>query len=219
MSLTIEEILFRVRAKFDEVGINDSDFQDQDKDDSEMDQIIIDKIIPSLSYILINCSSEFLEGSLSYLTEGFLIDEKLVGHLTYPDNVIRVVNAKLSSWTKSCKNYVTEDSDIYAMQSDKYACGTYERPILALANSSTGREFQFFHAKASDDTLSTFCYISKPAITDDGKGLKAVQVPEKLVDAFIYFTAALSMQAYNNELYEILSSTSQSLMGYAIKRE
>jgi len=219
MSLTIEEILFRVRAKFDEVGINDADFQDQDKDDSEMDQIIIDKIIPSLRYILMNCALEFLDGSLSYITEDFSVDSDLVGHLDSPDNVIRIVNAKLSSWTRSCKNYITEDSDIYAMQSDKYACGTYERPVLALVSKSTGREFQFFHAKTTGDTLSVFCCVLEPTIEDDGKGLKIVSVPEKLVDAFIYFTAALSMQAYNNQLYEVLSSTSQSLMGYAIKRE
>ena len=194
--------------------LNDADFQDMDKDDNEMDEVIKDKLLAALRYILLNSDSSLLEGTELADKTGFSIDSNLVGHLSEPTDMIRIVSARLSSWIKSCNVLITEESTEYAMQSDKYACGTYERPVTALARVGGKKEVQFFKAKTSTDTLNTFTYIQEPAFRENTEGQDSLNIPDRLLNAFLYFTAALTLQAFSNELYQSTMGIAKSMMGY-----
>ena len=208
--MTVQEIVTRVRAAIDELMPNDSQFLSQSNDELNLRDVIIDKIGYALQHIIETAPLEKLGDTMlqslgtSELSSSFSIDsDSLVGTLSLPADLLRIVEARLSSWSHFPLPE-PDTSQVALMQHDRYAHGSWDRPvnILTYAYSTTNkRVLKMYCARTTGDTL-LFLYIKKPTLTNvDSSHLSTeVSVPAKLEAAFIYQVAALSMVAFREDV-------------------
>lgn len=206
MSISVDTIVSRVRAVIDEMMANDSGFLTQSTDETNLTNVIKDKIPYALQWLIERAPVDKLDqgsitGTGAYVSGTFSIDSSsLMGQCQLPDEVLRVVSARLSSW-KYAPTPVTEHSVEYLMQSDAYAKGSWDRPVVALVHrtGSSGGErwLEFYSAKQTTDTLHLLVF-KKPNI-DISSGSSTVDVPSVLEGAFIYEIAGLTLTTMKDE--------------------
>lgn len=166
--LTKSEIYEKVRAFLDELGDNDAGFMLSDKDSSELNTII-DKVTPlSVRNIHISAPYRMLDGDM-YVPSDFSVENKKAT-MTLPENFLRLVQVKLSSWNAPVVNVVTEDMPEYRMQANEYMRGTHYKPVCALVLLANGLQgLELFSAKDDDeDELSSLIILKEPEWEGDG---------------------------------------------------
>ena len=124
----------------------------------------------------------------------------LVGVLKLPTDLLRIIEARLSSWSQ----FPVPESDrsqVYLMQQDTYARGSWDRPVNILTYRGKDKTLEMYCAKTSADTLN-FVFIRKPALNSyDAEHLSAtVNVPAPLEASLIYQVAGLSMVAFREDI-------------------
>ena len=206
-----------MRSAIDELTANDSQHITSSGDVQNMDRIIVDKIGDALIHI-------YEEAPLGKLTDVFdklsaqevslfsLDSDTLVAKITLPDNFLRFVSARLSSWS----HYpIPEDatSPVAMMQQDQYAKGSWDRPVIIMSVSNKNRYLEMYCAKTSEDTLS-FTFIRKPTVptvdvTSTSSMEQDIDVPAKLEAAYIYHVAALTEAAFREDIADALMAISQ----------
>lgn len=164
--LTKSEIYEKVRAFLDELGDNDAGFMLSDKDSSELNTII-DKVTPlSVRNIHISAPYRMLDGD-KYEPSDFSVENKKAT-MSLPENFLRLVQVKLSSWSAPVVNVVTEDMPEYRMQANEYMRGTHYKPVCALVLLAEGLQgLEVFSAKDDTDTLTSLIILKEPEWEDD----------------------------------------------------
>ena len=206
-TLSVSDIVSRVRTKYDEIGLNQSEIMSSLEDNVNFDTIVKGNIEAAYIFVSKSADLSMLEGK-SDTSLSLAIDSNLVGRVTLPDDFLRGVTARLSSWDSSFVKIITEDEPEYRMQSDKYACGTYQYPIIALVHTKDGKQFEFYKAKASNDTLKSFVYVPTPSIISD-----SIDVPDMLVESFIYYVAALTATTFREDVANDFFKVAKALLG------
>ena len=205
-TLSVEDIIGLVRTKYDEIGLNESEMISS-TDDSDIDSVIHSCIGEAYRLSVNGADLSMLEGK--QLSEAdFTIDENLVGHVKLPEDFLRGVTARLSSWQSSSSEIINEDTTEYRMQSDPYACGTYQHPVIALVHTSSGRELEFYKAKSKEDTLRSMIYMPSWNGTDGN-----VDVPDQIAEAFIYYIAALTATTFREDVANDFFKVAKGLLG------
>ena len=199
--MTVQEIVTRVRSAIDELMENDSQFLRQSTDEANLTRVIVDKIGYALQYVYENApldkldSSAFEELTQQEMQSSFSIDSNLVGRLTLPAGLLRIVTARLSSWSLF-PIPEPDTSQVYLMQQDQYARGSWDRPV----NIITAGKLEMYCARAATDTLK-FVFIRKPSTSfSPDSPTTAVNVPASLEAAMIYQVAGLSMVAFREDV-------------------
>lgn len=203
---TIQQIVDEVRIKYDEISSNESDMIGT-TDDSDMDTIIKSCISEAYRFVTVNADLSMLEGK--QLEEADLsIDDDLVGHIRLPEDFLRGITFRLSSWNSSASDIITEDTPEYRMQSDPYACGTWQHPVAALVHTASGRELELYKARTKEDTLKSFVYIPNWE-----KSEESINIPNQLSEAFIYYVAALTATTFREDVANDFFKVARSLLG------
>lgn len=209
--MTVGEIVTRVRAAIDELMENDSEFLRESADEMNLTRTIVDKIGYALQHILETAPLDKLDSSAfetldaAALADSFSIDATtLVGMLKLPTDLLRIVEARLSSWS----HFPIPESDrsqVYLMQQDKYARGSWDRPVNILTWHGSDRYLEMYCAKvgtgADKDTLH-FTFIRKPSVTNYSADDQTVNVnvPTLLEGSLIYQVAGLTMVAFREDI-------------------
>lgn len=204
--MTVGEIVTRVRAAIDELMENDSQFLRQSTDETNLTRVIVDKIGYALQHIMENAPLDkldddvFEELTAAELASRFSIDAELVGRVKLPTDLLRIIEARLSSWS----HFPIPDSDtsqVYLMQQDTYARGSWDRPVNILTYNGKQRMLEMYCARTQQDTLN-FVFIRKPAASGySADDLQAeVKVPSQLQASLIYQIAGLSMVAFREDV-------------------
>ena len=205
-TLSIADIVQKVRAKYDEIALNESDMM-AEADDSDFDVIVKSCISDAYRFVVNSADLSMLEGK--QLTGGSMtIDSNLVGHVALPDDFLRGLTFRLSSWQSSASDIITEDTPEYRMQSDPYACGTHQHPVAAIVHTSSGRELELYKAKSSNDTLKSFVYM--PAWDSSSE---SVDIPDQVADAFIYYVAGLTATTFREDVANDFFKVARGLLG------
>ena len=118
--MKVNVIVTRVRSAIDELMVNDTEFINASKDEENLTLLIIDKIPYALTYVIANAPDEMLDADLA---EGlsttdlqtFSITEDMTAKVRIPSDVLRVVSARLSSWSFS-PYPESEHSEVWLMQ-------------------------------------------------------------------------------------------------------
>ena len=192
-----------MRSAIDELTANDSEFLDATSDEQNLTAVIIDKIPYALTYVFENAPEDKLDNdSLGSLTQAETSIVTIAAgepvKVKLPSDVIRVVSARLSSWSQSPVP-VSESSQEYLMQQDAYARGSWDRPVNAIAYHGADRYLELYSAKASTDSIEA-SVIRKPTIGDTSVGTTDISVPSRLESAFIYQIAGLTMVAFREQI-------------------
>ena len=219
MEIEIDEIVTRVRSAIDEVVQNDSEFQEAMTDEEDLSGVIIDKIPYALTYILENAPEDKLgyddiDSLTPAETSGVTIAAGKPVKVKLPADVIRVLSARLSSWSQSPVP-VSERSQEYLMQQDDYARGSWDRPVIAITYQNKDRYLELYSAKANDDTILA-SIIRKPTIDDTTTD---IDVPSRLEGAFIYQIAGLTMVAFREEVSARLFTLADKYLGIEVNSE
>lgn len=203
---TIQQIVNEVRIKYDEISLNESSMIGA-TDDSDMDTIIKSCISEAYRFVTVNADLSMLEGK--QLEESDLtIDDSLIGHIRLPEDFLRGITFRLSSWNSSASDIITEDTPEYRMQSDPYACGTWQHPVAALVHTALGREIELYKAKTKDDTLKSFVYVPNWEQSEE-----SINIPTQLAEAFIYYVAALTATTFREDVANDFFKVARSLLG------
>lgn len=206
--MLVSEIVTRVRAVIDELMQNDSDFLRESEDEKNLTSVIIDKIGYALQHVIENAPLDKLDDDMletltgTELASSFSIDStSLVATLILPTDLLRIVEARLSSWSRFPVPE-RDTSQVYLMQQDQYARGSWDRPVNILTYNASGKKIlEMYSAKTSADTL-VFVFVSKPDTTDiDADHMSTdLDVPSQLEAALIYQIAALTMTAFKDDV-------------------
>ena len=213
--MQVQEIVRRVRSALDEVTGHDAEFVNASSDEQNLKTLIIDKIPYALTFILESAPVDKLGDSIGGLTteeiSGVTIADGQPVKVELPSNVIRVVSARLSSWSQSPVP-VADSSQEYLMQQDEYARGSWDRPVVAIVCSGADRYLELYSAKESTDTIEA-SVIRKPTIGDTSADTTDVSVPSRLEGAFIYQIAGLTMVAFREQIAASLFKIAQGFIG------
>ena len=166
-ALTKTEIYNKVRALLDETAENDADFILTDKDSTELNAIIDEVALLSVRNVHLGAPYWMLDGE-SFSATDFKVGDNLVATLSLPKEFLRLVKAKLPSWSAPVTKVITEDSPEYRMQANKYMRGTAAKPVCALvllANDTRGLEL--YSATETDDEVSLLI-LKEPAWSNNG---------------------------------------------------
>lgn len=204
--MTVQEIVTRVRAAIDELMENDSQFLRQSTDEANLTRVIIDKIGYALQHIIETAPLEKLDSSIfevfteQEMSSNFSIDEDLVGHVKMPTDILRIIEARLSSWSHF-PIPEPDTSQVYLMQQDQYARGSWDRPVNILTYDGSQKMLEMYCAKGSDDTLN-FVFVRKPEkkTTTGDDPQDYYDVPSALEASLIYQIAGLSMVAFREDV-------------------
>lgn len=203
---TISQVVEAVRTKYDEIKLNESDMLGA-TDDSDMDTIIRSCISDAYRFVINAADLSMLEGK--QLTGAALtIDGDLIAHVSLPDDFLRGITFRLSSWQSAASDIITEDTPEYRMQSDPYACGTWQHPVAALVHTSSGREVELYKARTSNDTLKSFVYAPRWDNTSED-----VSIPDQLAESFIYYVAGLTATTFREDVANDFFKVARSLIG------
>lgn len=206
-TLSIDEIINKVRTKYDEIALNESNMMDTTNDDLNFNTVIKSCIGDAYRFVVYNADLSMLEGK--QLTDSKLeIDENLIGRIKLPDDFLRGLTFRLSSWQSSSRDIITEESPEYRMQSDPYACGTYQNPIVAIVHTASGREIEFYKAKSTEDKLKSFLYM--PSLNE---GSEYVEIPDQVLEAFIYYVAGLTATTFREDVANDFFKVAKGLLG------
>lgn len=208
--MTVAELVRLVRSAIDELMVNDSDFLNESEDEKNLTQVIVDKIGYALQMIVEHAPTEKLDSSVFETLSaeemtGFEIDaESLVAKVKLPKDLLRIVEARLSSWSWMPEP-VDDTSQVALMQGDEYARGSWDRPVNVLAYQGSDRYLEMYCAKTTADTLR-LTFIRKPKAEnytmDDME--TEVSVPSLLEAALVYQVAGLAMVAFREDVAERL---------------
>lgn len=196
--IRVSDIIGKVKICIDEIALNDAEFTGE-QDNSEMESIIREKIAEAIRYVIRNAEMEYLEPD-TVLTEadgaGMTVDDRLVGHLSLPDNFLRVCYARFGSWPVYVTDVILWGEKEYAMLQDSYTTGTWERPKIALVDTPAN-VLELYSARTADETWKVGL-ITEPEIEgDDEDG--TVNLPGRLIPALVYYLAGLTLLTYNEQ--------------------
>lgn len=221
--MTVQEIVRRSRSCIDELMVNDSSFLLSSEDEQNLTQVIIDKIGYALQRVMELAPQEKLDDgfveelSQEEMAERFAITTDLVGMLKLPNDLLRIVEARLSSWSY----YPLPESaseQTYLMQADEWARGSWDRPVNILTWDGKDRILEMYCAKTASDTL-LFSFVKKP----DVSGISAsdlsvdVAIPTQLEASLIYQVSGLAMLAFREDVAASLLAVSEKYLDIETK--
>lgn len=206
-TISIEQIVEDVRIKYDEILLNESNMMDTEIDDDNFNIVVKSCIDDAYRFVVNNADLSMLEGK--QLENGELrIDENLVAHIKLPNDFLRGLTFRLTSWQSSSSDIITEESPEYRMQSDPYACGTFQNPIAAIVHTASGREIELYKAKSQEDKLKSFLYM--PSLSKEDKDVK---IPDQLLESFIYYVAGLTATTFREDVANDFFKVAKGLLG------
>lgn len=206
-TLNRSDIIKEVRIKLDEIGINESEMIETLEDNTNLDCVIQSYINHAYDFVMMNADISLLnskDGSSIPISIG----SDTVATLKLPDDFLRLINIRLSSWRSSMSSLITEDSSEYRMQSNKWLSGNPECPVVAIVHKPDGRYLELYKAALDSDGLSVFTYI--PTIDESNE---SVSIPKQLTDAFICYIAALTLVTFREEHANGFFSLANNILG------
>ena len=205
--MSIDEIVRLVRTKYDEIGPNESEMI-EDTDDLNFNKVVRSCITDAYRFVVNSADLSMLEWK--GLQAEITIGDNLTAYIDLPDDFLRGITARLSSWQSSAMGFITEDAPEYRMQSDPYACGTYQCPVAALVHTPNGRKIELYKARTKQDTLLSLVYA--PMIKDIDSNSN-VEIPDMLAESFIYYVAALTATTFREDVANDFFKVAKSIIG------
>lgn len=227
--MLVSEIVSRVRSAIDELMVNDSNFLTESEDEKNLTKVILDKIGYALQYVIENAPLEKLDSSafetltptelannFSLVNIGTQQHPDYKGRLKLPTDLIRIVDARLSSWAHFPRP-LPDTSEEAIMQQDEYARGSWDRPQNILTYDGADRYLDMYCAKTGSgtgaDTLK-FTFIRKPSAEyyDETDLSTDVSVPALLEASLIYQIAGMAMTAFREDVASSLFAIARSYL-------
>lgn len=205
--MKVGEIVTRVKAAIDELAVLSDSELGGDENASNMEKIIIDKIPYALNWAYLNAQQNMVDSDMisSYTggqSEGdkqlkmtFGVDNVVT--VVLPDNFLRLISAKLSSWFY-CPTPVSEFSETALMQQGRTTKGCPDAPVSVLSTKDGRSVLLMYTADSEDDALEINLINSPGDVTKSATNDTDIAISDKLSKSFIYYIAYLTLLAYRD---------------------
>lgn len=194
--MNVSEIVYKVKAAIGEVVDLEYPKALESVNADNLLHIIVDKIPYAFEWVIQNAPVSLLEGDLTSTLDArtATLNGNTV-EIVMPDDVLRIISARLSSWVYT-PPVSDEHSEVAMQQRYPTTRGTYDAPACVLFSEDGKQILRMFSAETKSDK-AYISVIRKPSTmsVDMSDGIKEVNVPSRVEASFIYYIAALTMQA------------------------
>lgn len=194
--MNVSEIVYKVKAAIGEVVDLEYPKSLEGVNADNLLHIIVDKIPYAFEWVIQNAPVSLLEGNLTSIldTRTATLNGNTV-EIVMPDDVLRIISARLNSWVYT-PPISDEHSEVAMQQRYPTTRGTYDAPACVLFSEDGKQILRMFSAETKNDK-AYISVIRKPSTlsVDMSDGTKKVNVPSRVEASFIYYIAALTMQA------------------------
>lgn len=194
--MNVSEIVYKVKAAIGEVVDLEYPKALESVNADNLLHIIVDKIPYAFEWVIQNAPVSLLEGDLTSTIDArtATLNGNTV-EIVMPDDVLRIISARLSSWVYT-PPVSDEHSEVAMQQRYPTTRGTYDAPACVLFSEDGKQILRMFSAETKSDK-AYISVIRKPSTmsVDMSDGTKEVNVPSRVEASFIYYIAALTMQA------------------------
>lgn len=194
--MNVSEIVYKVKAAIGEVVDLEYPKALESVNADNLLHIIVDKIPYAFEWVIQNAPVSLLEGDLTSTLDArtATLNGNTV-EIVMPDDVLRIISARLSSWVYT-PPVSDEHSEVAMQQRYPTTRGTYDAPACVLFSEDGKQILRMFSAETKSDK-AYISVIRKPSTmsVDMSDGIKEVNVPSRIEASFIYYIAALTMQA------------------------
>lgn len=180
-----------------------------DPDTESIEDIIRAKLVDAVRMVEMEAPAKLLEQGHQF-ADSITWTENGKGWTILPDDFMRLVVFKMSDWSYSISEAITQNDPIYNQQFSKYkgVSGNPEKPVVAIVNRAEGQVLEFFSCKDNTATVEQAVYIPMPSIDDNG----GIDVSEKCYKAAVYRAAALALASVGDQLTTTMIELSKSLL-------
>lgn len=181
-----------------------------DTDTLTLDEIIYAKLADAVRMVEMEAPLTMLESGHDFGDDNVFIGEDGKGFIILPDDFMRLISFRMSDWTRTIYEAITESDPQYALQSSRFKgiCGNPEKPVVAVVRRSEGKVLEFYSCRDNAATVAQATYLPIPKIDRDG----GIDVAEDCYRAAVYRAASLALASVGDQLSTSMLEISKSLL-------
>lgn len=211
MIVQAEDMVRDVRVAID---MNKGDaplLMEEDTDTLTLDEIIESKLAEAVRMVEAEAPRSMLESGHDFGESDTYIGEDGKGFIILPDDFMRLIAFRMSDWTRTIYDAITESSPEYALQSSRFKgiCGNTEKPVVALVRRSEGKVLEFYSSRDASAHVAQATYLPEPRIDRDG----GIDVAKDCYKAAVYRAASLTLASVGDQLSGTMLELSRGCLG------
>ena len=211
MTVQAEEMARAVRVAIDMNKGDEPLIMEGDTDTLTFDEIIYAKLADAVRLVETEAPLFMLESGHDFGEQDIYINKIGKGFVILPDDFMRLIAFRMSDWTRTVHEAISESDPQYALQSSRFKgiCGNTEKPVCAIVRRSEGKVLEFYSCRDNTATVAQAVYLPYPRIDDDG----GIDVAEECYRAAVYRAASLALASVGDQLSTTMLEISKSLTG------
>ena len=181
-----------------------------DTDTLTLDEIIYAKLADAVRLVEMEAPLQMLESGHDFGDCDTYIGEEGKGFVILPDDFMRLISFRMSDWTRTIYEGITESDPRYALQSSRFKgiCGNPEKPVVAIVRRSEGKVLEFYSCRTDEATVAQATYLPVPKIDRHG----GIDVAEDCYKAAVYRAASLALASVGDQLSTTMLEISKSFL-------
>lgn len=210
MIVQAEEMTRAVRVAIDMNKGDELLIMEGDTDTLDLDTIIYAKLADAVMIVETEAPAHLLESGHDFGEDNVFIGEDGKGFIILPNDFMRLISFRMSDWTRTIYEAITESDPQYALQSSRFKgiCGNPEKPVVAVVRRSEGKVLEFYSSRDNSATVVQATYLPVPKIDHDG----GIDVAEGCYRAAVYRAASLALASVGDQLSTTMLEISKSLL-------
>lgn len=210
MVVQAEEMARAVKVAIDMNRGDEPLIMEGDTDTLTLDEIIYAKLADAVRMVEMEAPLTMLESGHDFGEHDTYIGEDGKGFIILPDDFMRLISFRMSDWTRTIYEAITESDPQYALQSSRFKgiCGNPEKPVVAVVRRSEGKVLEFYSCRDNAATVAQATYLPIPKIDRDG----GIDVAEDCYRAAVYRAASLALASVGDQLSTSMLEISKSLL-------
>ena len=181
-----------------------------DTDTLTFDEIIYAKLADAVRLVETEAPLFMLESGHDFGDDNVFIGEDGKGFIILPNDFMRLISFRMSDWTRTVYEAISESDPQYALQSSRFKgiCGNPEKPVVAIVRRSEGKVLEFYSCKTEEASVAQATYLPIPKIDRDG----GIDVAEDCYRAAVYRAASLALASVGDQLSTTMLEISKSYL-------
>ena len=181
-----------------------------DTDTLTFDEIIYAKLADAVRLVETEAPLFMLESGHDFGDNDTYIGEDGKGFTILPEDFMRLISFRMSDWTRTVYEAISESDPQYALQSSRFKgiCGNPEKPVVAIVRRSEGKVLEFYSCKTEEASVAQATYLPIPKIDRDG----GIDVAEDCYRAAVYRAASLALASVGDQLSTTMLEISKSYL-------
>lgn len=210
MVVQAEEMARAVKVAIDMNRGDEPLIMEGDTDTLTLDEIIYAKLADAVRMVEMEAPLTMLESGHDFGEHDTYIGEDGKGFIILPDDFMRLISFRMSDWTRTIYEAITESDPQYALQSSRFKgiCGNPEKPVVAVVRRSEGKVLEFYSCRDNAATVAQATYLPIPKIDRDG----GIDVAEDCYRAAVYRAASLALASVGDQLSTSMLEISKSYL-------